>query len=107
MLTIVKGVISNLSGFILVLIVIFGVIHLNRKLNKMNAMWMDANQVIVKNQQQQIEVNRAYSNQLDALTSHISGLNEKDRIQWMQSYHPEIQVLLKTPPDGLKPQGVV
>ncbi|MCF6766601.1 hypothetical protein L3V82_12560 [Thiotrichales bacterium 19S3-7] len=100
----IKSILSNIASIMLVMAMIFGMLYINKKLNHINNLWLDANQVVIDNQQHQIRINQAYSNQLDRFTTVISQLKPNEHSNWLKPYQPEIQSLLKTPPEGLHPQ---
>lgn len=105
MISLLKNIILNLGAIVLLGLMLYAIVYINIKIDQMNSLWLDANQVVVDNQKHQIKINKAYSEKLDNLTSHISSLDTKDRTKWSDEYKKEIQDLLSTPPEGLSPQG--
>ena len=101
----IKSFFGILPSMIILLFVFGGAYYLNEKLNKMNNMWLSANQITVKNQQAQIKINRAFGKQRDKFTSYIHGLPEDDRKVWLAHYSEEVEMMLYTPPKGLKNQS--
>ncbi|GGG02909.1 MULTISPECIES: hypothetical protein [Cysteiniphilum] len=104
-MNVVKGILSALPSVIILFFVLGGAYYLNSKLDKMNDMWLSANQVTVKNQQAQIKINRIFGKQMDDFTSYIHGLPEEKRKPWLETYSEEVQKMLFTPPKGLKNQS--
>lgn len=104
-MNVVKGILSALPSVIILFFVLGGAYYLNSKLDKMNDMWLSANQVTVKNQQAQIKINRIFGKQIDSFTSYIHGLPEVERSVWLTPYSEKVQKMLYTPPKGLKNQN--
>ncbi len=90
---------------IILFFVLGGAYYLNEKLDKMNDMWMSSNQVTIKNQKEQIKINRAFGNQRDDLRAYINNLPSEQRSKWLDGYDEKIQKLLYTPPKGLRDQS--
>ncbi len=101
----VKAILNMLPSMLVLLFVLGGAYYLNEKLNKMNDMWLSANQVTVKNQQEQMKINRIFGKQMDTFTSYVYGLPEEERRSWLETYGEEEQKMLYTPPNGLKNQS--
>ena len=101
----IKSIFNLLPSLVILFFVLGGAYYLNEKLDKMESMWLSSNQVTVENQQAQIEINRAFSDQMDGLTSQINKLPPDARNKWYESYDEQIQKLLSMPPKGLEDQS--
>lgn len=103
-MNVIRAILSILPSMIILLFVLGGAYYLDSKLNKMNDMWLSANQVTVKNQNEQIKINKAFGKQMDTFTSYIHALPQDERSKWLESYSMNVQEMLYTPPKGLKIQ---
>ncbi|MCF6777399.1 hypothetical protein L3V83_12580 [Thiotrichales bacterium 19X7-9] len=103
----IKALLSNALAILILIAFITGMFFIDRKLNRMDRMWDDSNKTVSNNQKEQNRINRAYSRQMDSLNTHINKLEKPERSVWLDIYDKDIQKLLATPPDGLKPQGDV
>ncbi len=101
---VIRAILSILPSMIILLFVLGGAYYLDSKLNKMNDMWLSANQVTVKNQNEQIKINKAFGKQMDTFTNYIHALPQDERSQWLETYSLNVQEMLYTPPKGLKTQ---
>jgi hypothetical protein len=95
----------NVLTNIFYMCLILGVfVWFNSKIDKMNDMWMSANQVVLQNQYVQIQINSAFNQRLEQFTNHIESMNDQQRQEWFQEYDKNIQTMLYMPPNGLKNQ---